>query len=64
MSETLQAVMDTMRRSVPLNIVLKKVLSDHSQSPFGEFRAVILAMLGSRCRIDARIRNGWSYDES
>lgn len=54
MSETLQSVMETMRRSVPLNVVLKKVLSDHSQSPFGEFRGVILAMLGSHAH-DSRI---------
>ena len=46
-SETLQSVMELMCRSVPLNVVLQKVLSDHSQSPFGEFRGVILELLGS-----------------
>lgn len=54
LSETLQAVMEVMRRSVPLNVVLQKVLSDHSQSPFGEFRGVILTMLGSHAH-DSRI---------
>ena len=54
MSEALQSVVETMRRFIPLNLVLKKVLADHSQSLLGEFRGVILAMLGSHTH-DARI---------
>lgn len=54
MSEALQSVVETMRHFIPLNVVLKKVLADHSQSLLGEFRGVILAMLGSHAH-DARV---------
>ena len=46
-SVLIRHILDSIKNSLPLNVVIETIMDDHAQEEFREFRSTILSMLDS-----------------